>query len=178
MMKVVESLPEDIIQQANAYMAFHPRAIFLYLAPIFMFYLGTDVSDITNNNLIAILRSAILEMEAPILGVLAIYLFIILFSKLSRILWKFNKPQWFKYYLSLTFAIGVAIFSKHFNFNHWLLHDYGYLTDANIGPFVALSGFIPMIAAHLDSFKAVELAFYKSKGYDYRGRLIHSLNID
>lgn len=170
-MKTVDSLPSSLIQEADSYMRFHPRAILLYILPIIFFYLAPQNAYEKDERLIGRVVHSLMELNKPLLTLLSVYLFLIFFSKLSRILWKFDKAQWFKYYISLAVAVCVSIFCKHFDFNHWLLHEYGYLTDMVITPWVALAGFIPMIAAHLDSFRSVELAFYKSKGFNYTGRL-------
>ncbi len=170
-MKTVDSLPGEIIKQADQYMYYHPKAISIYILPIFMFYLAPHSIVEDNIGVMDKVINALIAFDKPLLIVMLIYTFLILFSKLSRMLWEYNKPQWFKYYLSLIFAVFVTIFCKNFDFNHWLLYDYGYLTDVNFTPWVALSSFIPMLAAHLDSFKSVELAFYKSKGFNYTGRL-------
>jgi hypothetical protein len=176
-MKTVDSLPEKIIEQGNRYMYFHPRAILIYMLPIFAFYLAPYSVNENETGVINRIINALIAFNKPLLIILCVYAFLIFFSKLSKMLWKFDKPQWFKYYLSLIFAVSVAVFCKHFNFNYWLLNDYGYLTDSNITSWVALSAFIPMLAAHLDSFRSVELAFYKSKGFNYTGRISRRFHI-
>jgi len=106
-----------------------------------------------------------------VLGVVAFYLYVICLSPLSYIFWKYSRLLWLQLYLSLIFGVGMAILCKFVDINTWLLTEYQYLADGDVSPYWAGASFIFLVAAFWGSFEEAELAFYRSKGFEYKGWL-------
>ncbi|MEC4091703.1 hypothetical protein [Pseudoalteromonas rubra] len=154
-MKIVTSLPYDVIFQGESFVDRYKINMLGCVAPAFSFFLLPE------------------ELDFLVVFLLSVFYFYVIFlSGLSRILWKFDKPLWCQLFLSLLFGLAAVVFFRFFDIQHWLIHDVGYFPDGEVKHYYATVFFAPLLAAYLDSFKKVELAFYKSKGFDYRGMIV------
>ncbi|QSX39453.1 hypothetical protein [Shewanella cyperi] len=153
-MKTVTSLPDDVIYEGTIFVGTYKRKMLGLASPAFAYFL-TPVE---------------LNIEAVIF-VCLFYLYVLLLSKVSKILWRFDRLTWTKLFGSLIFGLLAVTFLRFFDINHWLIHEVGYIPDGEVKQYFAAISFVPLVAAYFDSFKNVELAFYRSKGYDYRGWL-------
>lgn len=153
-MKYVNSLPEDVTEEGIFFVEKYKRTMLGFIAPAFSYFL---VPTVLQYELVAL--------------VTLFYLYVVFISKTSRILWQFAKSTWFKVFGSLIFGLVAVVFFRFFDINHWLIHEVGYIPDGEVKQYFAAVFFVPLVAAYFDSFKKVELAYYKSKGYDYKGRV-------
>ncbi|MBT1065491.1 hypothetical protein KJY73_18030 [Bowmanella sp. Y26] len=153
-MKSVNSLPDDVTNEGIFFVEKYKRTMLGFIAPAFSYFLVPTA----------------LHYELVVLVTL-FYLYVVFISKTSRILWQFARSTWFKVFGSLIFGLVAVVFFRFFDINHWLIHEVGYIPDGEVKQYFAAVFFVPLVAAYFDSFKKVELAYYKSKGYDYKGRV-------
>ncbi len=104
-----------------------------------------------------------------------LYAYVFFFSSISKLLWRFDRVLWCQLFISLAIGLGAIVFLRLFDLTHWLIHSVGFVPDGEVKHIFAIIAFTPLVAAYVDSFKKVELAFYKSKGYNYIG-LLGNLN--
>jgi hypothetical protein len=153
-MKTVTSLPDDVISDGTFFVEKYRRTMLGCAVPAFSYFLVPLQLNYLAVSLVALF-----------------YIYIVFISRISRILWKFGRRTWFKLFGSLVFGLCAVTFFRLFDINRWLIHEVGYIPDGEVKQYFAAIFFVPLIAAYLDSFKSVELAFYKSKGYNYQGWL-------
>lgn len=153
-MKTVTSLPDDVINEGTCFVETYKRKMLGFIAPAFLYFL----------------MPLYLNFEMVVF-VCIFYVYVLFFSKLSRVLWKFGRLTWFKLFGSLLFGLAAVTFFRFFDIGHWLIHEVGYIPEGEVRQYCAAVFFVPFVAAYFDSFKNVELAFYRSKGFDYQGWL-------
>ena len=151
-MKTVTSLPDDVISEGTFFVETYKRKMLGFMAPAFAYFLIPKD----------------LNVEV-VLFVGIFYIYVLFLSKISRILWQFDRLTWVKLFGSLIFGLLAVTFFRFFDINHWLIHDVGYIPEGEVKQYIAAIFFVPFVAAYFDSFKKVELAFYRSKGYEYQG---------
>lgn len=152
MLKEVTSLPKAIIRDGEFFVYRYKRTMLFYATPAAFL-----MSENTN-----ILGMALVGL---------FYCYVFFLGKISRILWRNDKALWFQLFISLFFGLVALMALRFFDITRWLIHEVGYIPDGDIKPFIAIAAFLPLLAAYLDSFKKVEAAYYKSKGYKYSGFL-------
>ena len=153
-METVTSLPPKVVADAELFMLRYKRFLHRCIPPIFVFFLMPEELDVYS-----------------VLGLCAFYLYVIFLSPLSYIFWKNSKVLWFQLYLSLIFGVMTTVTCKFVNINSWLFNEFQYMADGNVAPYWAGASFIFLVAAFWGSFEEAELAFYRSKGYEYKGWL-------
>lgn len=151
-MKTVTSLPTEVIADGEIFVLKYKRVMLAYAAPAFTYFLTPEA----------------LSIQALVLLTL-FYVYVVCLSKLARILWSYERLVWCQLFLSLIFGLLATVFFRYFDLTHWLIHEFGYFPDDGVKQFYVAAAFIPFVAAYFGSFKKVELAFYKSKGFDYKG---------
>ncbi len=153
-MKTVTSLPDDVINEGSFFVETYKRKMLGFMAPAFAYFLIPKD----------------LNIEA-VLFVVIFYFYVLFLSNVSRVLWQFARLTWAKLFGSLIFGLLAVTFFRFFDINHWLIHEVGYIPEGEVKQYFAAIFFVPFVAAYFDSFKNVELAFYRSKGYEYQGWL-------
>ncbi|GGP60444.1 hypothetical protein [Shewanella saliphila] len=156
--KQVSSLPSDIIVNAEQFVIVYKKRMFWYVIPAFSYFLMPESLDI---------------LAVMLLG--GLYAYVFFFSSISKLLWHFDRVLWCQLFISLAIGLGAIVFLRLFDLTHWLIHSVGFVPDGEVKHIFAIIAFTPLVAAYVDSFKKVELAFYKSKGYNYIG-LLGNLN--
>ncbi len=157
-MKRVSSLPNDIIVKAEQFVIVYKKRMIWYVIPAFSYFLMPETLDI---------------LAVMLLG--GFYAYVFFLSSISRLLWRFDRCLWCQLFISLALGLFAIIFLRMFDLTHWLIHSVGFVPDGEVKHIFAIIAFTPLVAAYVDSFKKVELAFYKSKGYSYIG-LLGNLN--
>ena len=158
-MKTVTSLPNEVVVGGLQFVDSFKVHMLSCTVPAFSYFLIPDIVNFVS-----------------VIVVGLFYLSILFISKYSRILWQFGRATWFKLYGSLLFGLSAVVFFRFFDINTWLIHEVGYIPEGEVKHYFAAVFFVPLVAAYFDSFKEVELSFYRSKGYDYRGWITNSFN--